>query len=440
MYSNDNELRHQILFYIHAFMHKVARMAMMNIETAEQIAERFGTPTYVYSEAALRKTAEEALAFPAPYGLKVRFAMKATPTAAIIRLFNSMGIGIDASSVYEARRAIAAGIPATDISLSTQELPEDFAELVKAGVEINACSLNQLERYGKAFPGTSVGVRLNPGAGTGHNNRTNTGGKSSSFGIWHEYIDSILEIAAKYNLKIVRLHTHIGSGGDPDKWQQTAMLSLNSIDRFPDVHTVDLGGGFKVARMPDEPQADMQVVGEAVRKVFESVYERTGRKLKVEIEPGTFLTANGAALLSRVQDLVNTAEGGYTFIKADCGMNDILRPSIYGARHMITVLGGSPVVKSYIVAGHCCESGDILTPKAGEPEVLETRELNEAAIGDLLLIEGAGAYCSSMPAKNYNSFPETAEVLLRCDGSLLLIRRRQELEQIIQNEVKDIQF
>ena len=434
-------MRDQNLIYIGCFLVNVCgAMALLNRETSEQIAERFGTPTYVYSEAALRKTAEEALSFPAPYGLKVRFAMKATPTAAILRLFNSMGIGIDASSVYEARRAIAAGIPATDISLSTQELPEDFVELVEAGIEINACSLNQLERYGKAFPGTSVGVRLNPGAGTGHNNRTNTGGKSSSFGIWYEYVDSILDVSEKYNLKIVRLHTHIGSGGDPEKWQQTAMLSLNSIDRFPDVHTVDLGGGFKVARMPDEQQSDMQVVGEAVCKVFESVYERTGRKLKMEIEPGTFLTANGAALLTHVQDLVDTAEGGYSFIKANCGMNDILRPSIYGARHMITVLNDAAEKKPYIVAGHCCESGDILTPKAGEPEMLETRELNEASIGDLLLIEGAGAYCSGMPAKNYNSFPETAEVMVRCDGTLLLIRKRQELAQIIQNEITDIQF
>ncbi|MBN2068562.1 MAG: diaminopimelate decarboxylase [Opitutales bacterium] len=413
-------------------------MALIDRETAQKIAATYGTPVYVYSEAALRRTAEEVLAFPAPYGFKARFAMKAASTAAILRLFHSMGIGIDASSGFEARRALLAGIPPTEISLSTQELPQDFADLIRLGIHMNACSLDQLECYGKAFPGTEIGIRLNPGAGAGHNNRTNTGGVSSSFGIWHEYIDRILKIAADYSLQIVRLHTHIGSGGDPEKWQQTAMLSLDSIDRFPDVHTVDLGGGFKVARMPDEKQSDLQVVGNAVRRVFEDVYRRTGRKLRIEIEPGTFLMAGNAVLLTRIQDIVDTGSAGLNFLKVDCGMNDILRPSIYGARHGISLFSDAAEEKSYVVAGHCCESGDILTPAAGEPEVLEPRTLPVPALGDLLLIESAGAYCSSMPAKNYNSFPEAPELMVRCNGELLLIRRKQTLEQIIENEVKDL--
>jgi diaminopimelate decarboxylase len=118
-------------------------------------------------------------------------------------------------------------------------------------------------------------------------------------------------------------------------------------------------------------------------------------------------------------------------------MTDILRPSLYGAQHTIRVYPKKETgrVKKYVVVGHCCESGDILTPAAGDPEALAPCELPEAAIGDLCVVEGAGAYCASMPAKNYNSFPESAEVLLREDGSPVLIRRRQSLRQMLENEV-----
>lgn len=90
---------------------------------------------------------------------------------------------------------------------------------------------------------------------------------------------------------------------------------------------------------------------------------------------------------------------------------------------------------AYVASGHCCESGDMLTPKAGEPEVLEPRALPEARIGDWLLIGGAGAYCSAMSAVNYNSFPQAPEVLLRADGEPVVIRRRQSLDQMLQNEI-----
>ena len=91
--------------------------------------------------------------------------------------------------------------------------------------------------------------------------------------------------------------------------------------------------------------------------------------------------------------------------------------------------------REYVVVGHCCESGDLLTTAQGDPELLAPRELADASIGDLCVIEGAGAYCSSMPAKNYNSFPEASEALLRESGRIAAIRKRQTLDQILENEV-----
>lgn len=395
---------------------------------------------YVYSAEALETQAQRALAFPNAFGLTVRYAMKAAPNAAILKLFTTLGLHIDASSGWEVRRAIKAGVPAGNISLSTQQMPDDFAELHEAGIKFNACSLAQLERFGELFPGQSCGVRFNPGLGSGGTGKTNVGGPHSSFGIWHEWADQVEAIAAKHRLTIERIHTHIGSGSDPAVWERVSHLSLELVRRFGDVKTLNLGGGYKVGRMAHEKSTDLQVVGQPVKEAFAKLAAETGREIKLEIEPGTFLLANSCSLLCSVQDVVSTGgPDGREFLKLDGGMTEILRPSLYAAQHPIVVVPEQDTGETaeYLVVGHCCESGDVLTVGADDPESLQPRELAKAAIGDLIAIEGAGAYCSSMSAKNYNSFPEAAEALLEKDGSLRLIRRRQTLEQILQNEVCD---
>jgi diaminopimelate decarboxylase len=409
----------------------------LNRTTAERIRQTFGTPVYVYDLATLQRNAASALAFPNAFGLTVRYAMKACPNGALVKIFTEAGLHIDASSGYEVHRAMRLGIPADKISLSSQELPEDFAELYEQGMQINACSLQQLARFGEKFPGREIGLRFNPGAGSGGTNRTNVGGPSSSFGIWHEWVDTVKELVDRFQLKPVRIHTHIGSGSDPLVWQKVSAMSLEMVRRFPSVTVLNLGGGYKVARMPEEKATDLQEVGAPVVEKFQKFAEETGRKIHLEIEPGTFLVANACAVLSTVQDTASTGEHGYEFLKLDTGMTEILRPSLYGAQHPISIFPKDESGRSrdYIVVGHCCESGDILTPAAGQSEQLQPRLLAEAAIGDLCVIDGAGAYCSAMATKNYNSFPEAAEVLVDARGEPHLIRRRQPLEQIWQNEV-----
>lgn len=409
-------------------------------EKANELAEKFGTPIYVYDEKTLRGNAAACLAFPNAFGLTVRFAMKACPTAAVLRLFLSLGLHFDASSVHEVRRAMLAGVPAEKISLSTQELPEDFADVIRLGIKFNACSLNQLERYGNAFPGTKVGVRFNPGMGSGGTGKTNVGGPDSSFGIWHEYAGTVEEILKKHDLTLERIHTHIGSGSDPAVWQKAALQSLGLVRRFESVETLDFGGGYKVARVPGEKTTDLQECGAPVRDAVAKLAEETGRRLHFEIEPGTYLVANAGAILARVQDLVDTGAAGRKFIKLDSGMTDLLRPGLYGAQHPIFLAkkSGRAVpaeTEERVVVGHCCESGDLVSCAAGEPETLAARTFPRAEIGDFCIIGGAGAYCSAMSAKNYNSFPESAEVLIGENGDARLIRRRQTLEQIVRNEL-----
>ena len=139
-------------------------------------------------------------------------------------------------------------------------------------------------------------------------------------------------------MNINRIHTHIGSGSDPDVWEKISILSLDIVRSFPSVTVLNLGGGFKVGRVYTEKSTDLQIVGASVKKAFVDFSKSSGRRLRLEIEPGTFLVANCGALLSTIQDIVTTRKSctsvqlndnaGHTFLKLDCGMTEILRPSL----------------------------------------------------------------------------------------------------------------
>lgn len=427
----------------------------MTAETAGACLELAGSPTYAYSLQKLEDSVQDCLDFPNMYGLTVRYAMKACPNSAILKYFHSRGIHIDASSGFEVQRAMSAGIPPENISLSTQELPTNFQELITAGIKVNACSVSQVERIGKAFEGTGqkIGIRVNPGTGSGGFSsstsgfsKTNVGGPASSFGIWHKLLEdgTVPDLVSKYGLTVERIHTHIGSGSDPAIWQQVASKSLSFCALWSTVETLNLGGGYKVGRIEGEVTTDLQTIGKPVSEAFEQfAKENDERKLTLEIEPGTYLVAMSGALISTVQDKVfTTGDGSHTFLKLDSGMTDVLRPSLYGAVHPMTIFPASgktedigTETEDVIVVGHCCESGDLMTPKPGEPEDLARRTLRKAEIGDIFVMDGSGAYCAGMSTKNYNSFPEAPEVMIDFDGKPHVIRHRQPLEQIYQNEV-----
>lgn len=409
-------------------------------EQAFTLRETYGTPVYVYDENTLEASAAAVLDFPNAFGLTARYAMKAMSTAAILRIFDRLGLHMDASSSYEAERAMRAGIAPGHIQITSQDLPWNLKALVENGCLYNACSLRQLEVYGELFPETEVCVRINPGLGSGHSNRTNVGGPSSSFGIWHDYVSRVLALAQRYRLRLTGMHTHIGSGADPEVWLHCARLALDIAARLPEVNRLSLGGGFKPARMEYEENADLQAIGNGLLPEFKAFAASQGRELRLEIEPGAYLTAGAGVMVCSVTDVVDTGGDGYRFVKTDSGMNDIMRPAFYGAQHPFTLMPASSrdgEELDYLVVGHCCESGDILSPEPGNPEGLQTRTLTRANVGDLLVIGGTGAYCASMSAKNYNSFPESPEVLLTKEGTMKLIRRRQSMEHMLANEILD---
>ncbi|MFT5906849.1 MAG: diaminopimelate decarboxylase [Cryomorphaceae bacterium] len=411
-------------------------METLNFLTPELVTNAInhvGSPAYVYSRETIEQRCAEVSAFPNAFGLNARYALKANPHLAILKIVEAMGLHFDASSEYEVMRCLHAGIPGEKIQLTSQQFPrKHLTEIIAAGVLFNACSLRQIDAFGKAFPGSNISFRVNPGTGSGSNRKTNVGGPSASFGIWHEQTDEAAEIAAKHNLSITRIHSHIGSGSDPEVWKAVTEMTLAQADKFPSVHTVNLGGGFKVARMSSEKSTDLQEVGEFVKSVFIKHAENTGNEYKLEVEPGTYLSANCGSLICDVDDISNTGADGYTFLKLNTGMDTITRPALYASEHPIIILNDSDETEDYVVCGHCCESGDVFT--VDDTDTLTTRTLNKAEVGDLVVIEGAGAYCASMSLKNYNSFPTTPQILLD-DGELKIIQQPQSLTEMLSPEI-----
>ena len=395
-------------------------------ELAARVREGFGTPCYVYDRATLEAAARTALAFPAPFGFTLRYAMKANPSRGILRVFRALGLHIDASSDFEVERAIQAGFLPEEIQLTSQMPSRRLAEHVRRGVLFNACSLHQLESFGQVAPGSEVSVRMNPGLGTGSTKRTNTGGPASSFGIWHEYLDEVKAVAERHRLRLTRLHSHVGSGTDSEVWKRCIRMTLELAAKLPEVQAVNLGGGFKVGRMPEEPTVDLTDVGAHVREELRAFQARDGRGLRLEIEPGTYLVARAGAVVATCVDVVDTGREGFLFAKLDTGMTEVTRPSLYGAQHPIDVLAQGRDAAAVVFVGPCCESGDILTPAPGDPEALGPRFVPRPRIGDLVVVSGAGAYCAAMSTINYNSYPRAPEVMLEPDGTLRLLRRRQE--------------
>jgi diaminopimelate decarboxylase len=382
-------------------------------QTLKNLAARHGTPLFVYDRNFLIDRAKSLTELSLPFGLTPRYAVKANNHPEIIKQLNDAGLSFDASSSYEVVELMEQGIDPAKISLSSQQPAHNLPELLQAGVRYIATSLHQLELFVAAAPkGGEVGLRINPGLGAGHNNRTTTGGANSSFGLWNAYLLDALKMAQHAGLRITRLHIHIGSGADPKMWGEVMKTSLVIAEQMPDVSSLDIGGGFKIHRYGDEHEADMAEIASVFASELTAFAERTGRQLQLEIEPGTWLVGHAGVLLAEVADIVDTGVDGHVFLRLNTGMNDIIRPSMYGAQHEIAVLNDSSEKGEYVVVGHNCETGDILTPAPGDPEGLEPRQMNGAAIGDIVAIYDAGAYCRSFAVHGYNSFPSAKEIFV----------------------------
>jgi diaminopimelate decarboxylase len=198
---------------------------------------------------------------------------------------------------------------------------------------------------------------------------------------------------------------------------------------------LDLWGGFKKAIMPYEKSADLQSIWKAVSEKFEEFYKKTWRKISLEVEPWKSLVINSCSILSKIVDIVDTGKEGYEFIRINSWMTDMPRVPMYWVQEPIYIMNNSGTKNDYIMIWHCCESWDLLTCKLYEQETLENRKLNSANIWDLVVVDWVWAYNSSMSMKNYNSFPESGELMIRKNWEIVEIRKREKVEEIWRNEI-----
>ena len=410
------------------------------------------TPFFLYDEKTIVQKCRNVLALQNAFGLQVYYAMKANANRALLQLITSQGLNLDLSSLNEGRRAVLASIPSDRMILTSQDIPmgenrKEMEEMILRGLKYNVCSLRQLDLISD-FAGSHnipLAIRIHPGVGSGETITRNTGDKYSSFGIHLNDVDKALEIAVERGLLIDTVHVHIGSGGDSREWRENIDRELGFVEKyFPTVTTVNLGGGFKEARMPDEIPADLDDLGRYARERFEQFFERTGRKLKMAVEPGTYIMANAGFLVTRVLDKKSTGPAGYKFLILDGGMDANTRPLLYGSKHPFYVISKDGRLlssefdrqkdssESFVVAGRCCETGDSQTLDALGHVI--PRQMAAPENDDFVVIGGVGAYCSAMSLANYNSYFQSPEVLLRQSGEIQIIRKLQTMEQIVTNE------
>jgi diaminopimelate decarboxylase len=398
-----------------------------------RIALAVGTPTYIYDAAALR----DRLALVRQHFELVRFAQKALPNIHVLRLLREGHALVDCVSDGELERALAAGfrtgLDPAEIVYTADILTEATIErLVALQVPLNAGSEDMLTQIGRRSRGHRVWLRINPGFGDGHSKKVNTGGESSKHGIWHTNIADALARIDEFNLDLVGLHMHIGSGADLHHLERVCDAMVDQVVRLGrDIRAISGGGGLPIAYRPGDLELDLQAYARCWAAARERIEAHLGHAVELEIEPGRYLVGRAGVLVAEVRAIKTM--GANHFVMVDAGFNDLVRPAMYGAEHHISLIGRSAgdaatrARQPTLVGGPLCESGDIFTQSAGGDTV--PRLLPRAEIGELLVFHDAGAYGSSM-SSNYNSRPLAAEVLIDGD-EFRVIRRRQTIEELI---------
>ncbi|MBX8564630.1 diaminopimelate decarboxylase [Pseudomonas cichorii] len=390
------------------------------------IAERFGTPTYVYSrahiEAQYRAYADALSGMPH----LVCFAVKANSNLGVLNVLARLGAGFDIVSRGELERVLAAGGKAEKIVFSgVGKTREDMRRALEVGVHcFNVESTDELERLQVVAAELNVrapiSLRVNPDVDAGTHPYISTGLKENKFGIAIADAEDVYVRASQLpNLEVLGVDCHIGSQLTTlEPFIDALDRLLDLVDRLGDcgIHLrhIDLGGGLGVRYRDEEPP----LAADYIKAVRERL---AGRDLGLMFEPGRFIVANAGVLLTRVEYLKHTAHKDFAIV--DAAMNDLIRPALYQAWMDVTaVRPRDGAARTYDIVGPICETGDFLA---------KNREL-ALAEGDLLAVHSAGAYGFVM-SSNYNTRGRTAEVLV--DGSQAFeVRRRETVTELFAGE------
>ena len=397
------------------------------------LVAQYGTPCYVYDMDVIRRRVEDLKTFDV-----VRYAQKACSNIAILDRLRRLGVVVDAVSAGEVRRALSAGFDPHSkphgIVYTADVFDRESIDLVKElGLHVNCGSPDMIEQLGSAVPGASVTLRINPGFGHGHSQKTNTGGPQSKHGIWHEDVDRCLRLADLHNVAVTGLHMHIGSGTDLEHLSQVCSALervAHQIGRT--LTTISAGGGLPVPYRDGQSYVDLDQyyrLWDTSRKRLEADF---GHAITLELEPGRYLVAESGFLIAEIRAVKKMGEN--LFYLLDAGFNDLARPILYGAYHPISIAhrnGRTPTeLVDVVVGGPLCESGDIFTQEEGG--FVAKRKLPPAGVGDFLILEVAGAYGFVM-SSNYNGRYRAPELLVE-DGKVHCIRKRETYDCLIQGE------
>lgn len=400
--------------------------------SAEELCHRFGTPLYVYEEEVVRRQYRQLVDQFEYAATRIHYAVKANYNPQLLRILLEEGCGADTVSQFEVRLCLELGFRPEDIIFTGDNSDEaEMRYCLENQVLINVGSLDQLNQLGELAPGSRVCARINPNVGAGHHSHCITGGPKTKFGIYHDQLDKIVETAARHRLKLVGLHSHIGTGIlEAEKFLEAMDITLGVAKQVSGLEFVDFGGGIGIPYRESQKALDLADFGAKVSKHFADFSTKYGRALELKIEPGRFLVCQAGTLLARVVGQKDTP--AFHFVGCDTGFNHLIRPMAYGSYHRImnaSRVEGKNV--SSVLCGNICESGDVFTQGEGG---FEEREVSELKRGDIVALMDAGAYGMSM-SMQYNMRSRPAEILIPASGEPRKIRERESYDDIMRNFV-----
>lgn len=402
---------------------KFPRSKLMTDEKILAIAEKLKSPFWAYDAEIIKSKVEQLKSFDV-----IRYAQKACSNINILKLMKEVGTKVDSVSLGEIERALVAGFEPNEIVFTADILDDEtLNRVVELNIEVNAGSIDMLKR----LKNHNVWMRINPGFGDGHSQKTNTGGENSKHGIWFEDIPQALEVIKKNNLNLIGFHMHIGSGLFSKNFERVCDAMVEHvIESKIDCAKISAGGGIPIAYKEGEQSVDVENYIKLWKNAKDKIENHLNHKIQMEVEPGRFLVAECGIFVAKVHSVKMMGSKKYALVNA--GFNDLMRPAMYGSYHHISVLGDTSdrEMEQIVIAGHLCESGDVFTQDNGG--IVQLRNLPKIKIGDFLIFHDTGAYGSSM-SSNYNSRLLMPEVLFS-KNEVKIIRRKQKIQELIQLE------
>ena len=397
----------------------------MKNRTLLQIAKDFGSPVYVYDSATISSQYSRLTnAFSKVKNLRINYAVKALSNISVLKLFHSLGSGLDTVSIQEVQLGLKAGFKPEHIIFTPNGVSlEEIETVSKLGVQINIDNLSILEQFGTKHPNVPVCIRINPHIMAGGNTNISVGHIDSKFGISIHQMPLLLRIVENTNMNINGIHMHTGSDIlDVDVFLYASEILFETAKNFKNLEFIDFGSGFKARDNAVGLETKLEGVGRHPSGRFNEFCKNYGKELTLAFEPGKFLVSEAGVFLAKVNVVKQTTST--VFAQIDSGFNHLIRPMLYGSQHEIfNISNPKGRERFYSVVGYICETDTFAN----------NRRINEINEGDILCFKNAGAYCFSM-ASNYNSRYRPAEVLIH-NGDYHLIRKRETFDDLVTNQL-----